>query len=113
MKRRRLSSLLLSAALLGASAPLAAAAAEEGGARGVFTSSASAQEQQQQQSDRISVDELKTLLARAGGAEEVVILDVRGEADAKIKGALHIPLDQLEARLEEIPSGREVVTYCA
>ena len=110
MKRRRLSSLLLSAALLGAApATLAGAAAEEGGARGVSTSSA----QEQQQSGRISVDELKTLLASAGGAEEVIILDVRGEADAKIKGALHIPLDQLEARLGEIPGGREVVTYCA
>jgi hypothetical protein len=60
--------------------------------------------------DRISLEEFRKLLA---DGRRVVILDVRGEIDSKIKGAKHIPLDQLEARLKELPAGREVITYCA
>jgi hypothetical protein len=61
--------------------------------------------------ERITVDELKTLLARGS----VFILDVRGSGETKIKGAHHIPLDQLESRLDELPArgSREIVTYCA
>lgn len=59
--------------------------------------------------ERATIEELKTMMARG----EVVVLDVRGGGDAKIKGAHHIPLDQLESRLSELPSGREIVTYCA
>ena len=62
------------------------------------------------ESDRVSVAELKRLLEEG---RPVLILDVRGHADSLIKGARHIPLDQLEARLGELPRGREVVTYCA
>lgn len=62
------------------------------------------------QSDRISIDEFKSLLATNA---PVAVLDVRGEADTKIKGALHIPLGTLEMRLKEIPRDREIVTYCA
>ena len=58
---------------------------------------------------RVTVDELKTLVARG----EALVLDVRGDADTKIKGALHVPLDQVEARAGELPAGREIVTYCA
>jgi hypothetical protein len=63
-----------------------------------------------QQSDRITVDELKALVAEG---KPVVILDVRGHVDTKIKGATHIPLDQVEARASELPHDREIVTYCA
>jgi rhodanese-related sulfurtransferase len=44
------------------------------------------------------------------------IVDVRdGDELAEwgwIPGAVHIPLDELRARLGEIPEGREIVTYC-
>lgn len=54
------------------------------------------------------------LLARARDGD-VVVVDVRPtvEYDAgHIPGALSIPLDQLEARLGELPANREVVAYC-
>jgi len=47
--------------------------------------------------------------------DDVVVLDVRpaGEYEAgHIAGARSIPLDELEARLEEIPPDAEVVAYC-
>ena len=72
----------------------------------------SAQEQPQSQegpSDRVTVEEFKAL--RAAG--QVLALDVRYQIDKKIKGALHVPLDQLESRLAELPRDREVVAYCS
>ncbi len=48
-------------------------------------------------------------------AGEVVVLDVRprDEFDAgHIPGALSVPLDELEERLGELPSGRDIVAYC-
>ena len=60
--------------------------------------------------ERITLAELKALLARRA---PVTIIDVRGDSDTKIKGALHIPLPEIEARLKEIPRDREIVTYCA
>jgi hypothetical protein len=60
---------------------------------------------------RITLEDFHTLVA---GNTPVLILDVRGgEPDQKIKGARHIPLENLEARLKEIPRDREIVTYCA
>ena len=64
----------------------------------------------QSNSDRITIEDFKALLSRNAS---VVILDVRGDAETKIKGALHIPLDKLESRLNEIPRDREIITYCA
>jgi len=46
---------------------------------------------------------------------EVTVLDVRPTEEylaGHIPGALSIPLDQLEKRLAELPSDREVVAYC-
>lgn len=63
-----------------------------------------------QQSDRITVDELKALVAEG---KPVLVLDVRGHVETKIKGAAHIPLDQVEARASELPRDREIITYCA
>ena len=59
---------------------------------------------------RVSVDDLRALLA---SGRPVLGLDVRGGATEGIKGAVNIPLDQVEARASEIPQDREVVTYCA
>jgi len=46
---------------------------------------------------------------------DVVVLDVRPEpeyAAAHITGALSVPVHTLEARLDEIPAGADVVAYC-
>lgn len=45
-----------------------------------------------------------------------VVLDVRRDderARGAISGSVHIPLDQLRRRLDELPRDREIVVYCA
>ena len=60
--------------------------------------------------ERIGIDEFKRLAA----SNSVVILDVRNEQiERKIKGALHLPYNDIEARSRELPRDREIVTYCA
>jgi rhodanese-related sulfurtransferase len=59
--------------------------------------------------DRVTLEEFKKLR----DAGKVYVLDVRYQIDKKIKGATHIPLDQLEARLAELPRDREIITYCS
>jgi len=54
------------------------------------------------------------LLDRAGRGE-VVVLDVRPVEEYRaghVPGAVSIPVDELGARLEELPEGVEVVAYC-
>jgi len=86
----RLRTVLLTAALVACAS--SAARAQEGG------------------EGRVSVAELKGLAAR----NAVVILDVRnGEIDRKIKGAAHVPYNDLEGRAAKLPRDREIVTYCA
>ena len=54
------------------------------------------------------------LLAQAERGE-VQVLDVRPREEYEaghIPGALSIPLDELRARLGELPAGQEVVAYC-
>jgi hypothetical protein len=59
---------------------------------------------------RVTVEEFRQLVGRNG----VVILDVRNDQiDRKIKGALHMPYNDIEARAGELPRDREIVTYCA
>lgn len=61
--------------------------------------------------EAISVDELRNRLEEG----TVLLLDVRPacEFDAgHIPGARSIPIDELEARLDEIPEGSKVVAYC-
>jgi predicted sulfurtransferase len=59
---------------------------------------------------RVSIEEFKQLVAR----NAVVVLDVRNdEIDRKIKGALHMPYNDIERRAGELPRDREIVTYCA
>ena len=48
-------------------------------------------------------------------ANSVLVIDVRdaaGYASGHIPGALHIPMASVEANLDRIPKGREIVTYC-
>ena len=60
--------------------------------------------------ERVTIDEFRQLIA----SNKVVILDVRnGEIERKIKGALHMPYNDIERRVGELPRDREIVTYCA
>jgi ABC-type oligopeptide transport system substrate-binding subunit len=63
---------------------------------------------------RITVDELKEKLAKNA---PVFIIDSRSQgsydnSEIKIRGAVRIPADEIEARLKEIPRDREIVVYC-
>ncbi len=61
----------------------------------------------------VGVDEFKKLLASK--RTDLMIIDVRGADEYKkatIKGAVNIPLDEMEKRLSEIPKDREVVLFC-
>jgi rhodanese-related sulfurtransferase len=47
--------------------------------------------------------------------ESIVLLDVRWDSErrrAAIEPSIHIPMDEVPERLEEIPKDREVVVYC-
>jgi membrane protein DedA with SNARE-associated domain len=60
---------------------------------------------------RIEADELLRLLGRA------FVIDLRHPSDVaadprRIAGAVHIPSEELEARLGEIPRDREIILYC-
>ena len=68
--------------------------------------------QEEKRIERISVDELILLVAKK---KPVAVIDVRNldTYDSKIRGALQIPLDEIESSLKKIPRNAEVVTYCA
>ena len=91
MKRRIFLALLLACAAMPAAARAQAAAT------------------QQVPADRITLEEFK----RLRDAGKVYVLDVRYQIETKIKGAAHVPLDQLESRLSELPRDRDIVTYCS
>jgi rhodanese-related sulfurtransferase len=61
--------------------------------------------------EKISAGELQEKIDR----DEVVLLDVRPEVEFRaghLPGAVSIPLDELEPRLDELPSGKLIVAYC-
>jgi membrane protein DedA with SNARE-associated domain len=65
---------------------------------------------------RISPDELHRKMQ---DGEVVLIVDLRdarelaGDDAARLPGAIHVPLDQLESRHEDIPRDREIILYCS
>ena len=63
--------------------------------------------------ERIPIAELKKKIDSGKGP---IIVDVREKKEIKesgaIPGAKHIPINQLEKRLDELPKGAEIVTYC-
>jgi rhodanese-related sulfurtransferase len=64
--------------------------------------------------DDIAQVDRDELLRRAADGE-VIVLDVRPEpeyAAAHLPGAVHIPLVELEDRIDELPADREVIAYC-
>jgi hypothetical protein len=63
-----------------------------------------------QELPRMTLDEFKQQLAK----NAIVVIDVRGGGILeKIKGAAHIPENELQAHLKELPHDREIITYCA
>ncbi|KMO73447.1 Beta-lactamase hydrolase-like protein [Mycolicibacterium chlorophenolicum] len=65
-----------------------------------------------QTAPRVTVAELDRLLAE----DAVILIDIRnpGEVDqGSIPGAIHIPLAQLRARLDQVPTDRSIVVHCA
>ena len=56
----------------------------------------------------------KELLAQVRKGE-VVLLDLRPEDEFRFEhpeGAINVPLDELERRVDALPDGREIVAYC-
>jgi rhodanese-related sulfurtransferase len=52
------------------------------------------------------------LEAKLEKGEKILVIDVRTDAEVKsgsIPGAIHIPMDQLEARMKDIPKDVELV----
>jgi membrane protein DedA with SNARE-associated domain len=63
---------------------------------------------------RITPEELKTLM---DGGTDLMVVDVRDRIDfdadpAIIPGALHLSIDELDARHLEIPRERDIILYC-
>lgn len=62
-------------------------------------------------SDLISIEELKRQLS---GPNPPLVIDVRNAekyAAGHIPGALHIPREQLAAKIKIVPKSRPIVTY--
>jgi hypothetical protein len=60
---------------------------------------------------RISVNDAKTALDN----QSALFVDVRDAGtygSSHIKGAVNIPLDELDSRLSELPKDRWIITYC-
>ena len=62
---------------------------------------------------KITLDELTKLLGQPG---KVLFIDVREPSEIEVtgtlKGALTIPVGQLEGRLKEVPTGKPVAVFC-
>jgi rhodanese-related sulfurtransferase len=60
--------------------------------------------------------DVRTLEKKLSGPAAPLVLDVRNppeaQAEGAIEGSLLIPLDQLSARLAELPRDREIVVVC-
>ena len=59
--------------------------------------------------------DVEEIAARLDSGEDITMLDVRTseelERDGAIEGYLHIPIDELEARLAEVPKEKPIVAY--
>jgi rhodanese-related sulfurtransferase len=70
--------------------------------------------QAQAEPNRITVHQLK---AKMDAGEDIVIVDVDSKyawdaRSIKIKGAIRLDPEQLEAGIKKLPKGKEVITYC-
>ena len=69
---------------------------------------------QAESEDRITVHELKRKMDRK---ENILIIDARSGnsylgSSVKIKGAIHITLNELDAQLSKLPKNKEIIAYC-
>ena len=73
---------------------------------------AAAQEQQAKQPKRIAVSELQKKL---DSGEKLILIDVREDwelkQDGAIPGAIHIPVAELDKRMQDIPKDVQLVFY--
>ena len=64
------------------------------------------------ESKRVKATDIDAMLAKG----DVVVLDVREDSElvetGTVKGAIHIPLGQLETRLGELPKDKVILTAC-
>lgn len=63
---------------------------------------------------RTSKEEVKH---RIESGEEIVFLDIRNpgpweRSERKIKGAIRLPLNEIDQRIESIPKDKPIITYC-
>jgi adenylyltransferase/sulfurtransferase len=60
--------------------------------------------------------DVAALKQKLDAGEDIYLLDVRNPDElvehGMIPGAVNIPIDQLEARLSEVPKDKPIVTYC-
>ncbi len=64
-------------------------------------------------SGEISIEKFKEVLANSPAG--IIIIDVRTNEEAakgKLKNSVHIPLNELEIRLAEIPADKEIILHC-
>lgn len=61
---------------------------------------------------RVTKDELRAALDK-GGALVVDVRPAQSYQQSHIKGAVHIPLEQVGARISELPRDKMIVTYCS
>jgi rhodanese-related sulfurtransferase len=65
-------------------------------------------------SDSLEKVDRKTLLARAK-RDEIMVIDVRPRDEydaAHLPFAISLPLDELKAKLKQLPKDKEIVAYC-
>lgn len=63
---------------------------------------------------RINKEEVKR---RMDSGEETIFLDIRNpgpweRSEHKIKGAIRMPLNEIDQHIASIPKGKPIVTYC-
>ena len=61
---------------------------------------------------RITINELKEAMNR----DDLLIVDVRNDASFKagrIKGAILVPVSEVDKNLDKLPKNKFIVTYCA
>lgn len=60
--------------------------------------------------------DVAALKAKLDAGEDVYIVDVRSKEELAetgiIPGAVHIPIDEFESRISEVPTDKPIVTYC-
>lgn len=63
-------------------------------------------------SEEISLQEFRTLWI-GGESNRAVLLNVKQKRDREFPGEIHIPLEELPEKLENLPRDREIIIYCS